>query len=162
MFTLKLDASYRPVDVIDSIEALVMCIVGRAMSLEFYEEEIHSPNKTFKLPAVIVIFNIVKQMKFEPKCSRRNILIRDNYTCQYCAERFTANVLTLDHVLPRSRGGKETWKNLVTACKKCNQEKANRTPKEASMRLLKKPEMPKSIKMKCSNYMQEIWKDYIR
>ena len=161
MFTLKLDMAYRPVDVIDSLEALVMCLVGRAKSIEFYEEEINSPSKTFKLPAVIVIFNVVKETCLRSNCTRKNVMNRDNFTCQYCAKELTSSALTLDHVMPRSRGGKNTWTNLVAACKKCNQKKGSQTPEEAGMKLIRKPVEPRGAKIKYSNCMQDIWKDYI-
>jgi 5-methylcytosine-specific restriction endonuclease McrA len=161
MFTLKLDMAYRPVDVIDSLEALVMCLVGRAKSIEFYDEEVRSPKKSFKLPAVIVIFNVVKESCLNPTCTRKNILRRDLNTCQYCAKELVPSLLTIDHLLPRSRGGENTWENLVAACKKCNQRKGNRTPEEAGMKLINKPTRPRGAKIKYSNCMQEIWKDYI-
>jgi HNH endonuclease len=68
--------------------------------------------------------------------TKKNIYLRDNHTCQYCSRKFHASELTLDHVLPRSRGGRNTWENLVTACRKCNQAKDSRTPEEAGMKLL--------------------------
>jgi len=161
MFTLKLDLAYRPVDVIDSLDALVMCLVGKAKSIEFYEEEVRSPSKSFKLPAVIVIFNVVKEACLNPTCTRKNVLKRDNYICQYCTKEFTSSELTLDHIIPRSRGGKNTWKNLVASCKKCNQKKGNRTPEEAQMKLLKEPVQPRGAKIKYANCMQDVWKDYV-
>lgn len=72
--------------------------------------------------------------------NRKNIFHRDNYTCQYCGKKGLP--LTLDHILPKSRGGKNTWENIVTACPKCNTLKANRTPLEAGMKMLKQPKRP--------------------
>ena len=74
--------------------------------------------------------------------SRTNIFKRDNYTCQYCGKHLEKDELTLDHVFPKSRMGPDIWENLVTCCKECNQKKANRTPKEAHMKLLKRPVRP--------------------
>src|SRR5438132_6759835 len=71
--------------------------------------------------------------------SRKNILLRDHSTCQYCGRQFTPSELTLDHVLPRSRGGESTWDNLVACCKRCNHQKGNRTPEEARMHLIRRP-----------------------
>ena len=95
--------------------------------------------------------------------SRSNIIWRDKNKCQYCAKEEESKVLTIDHVLPHSKGGKNTWENLVTACKKCNQKKGNRTPKEAHMRLLKKPTKPKSSVLKALGKKQisDLWKDYL-
>jgi 5-methylcytosine-specific restriction endonuclease McrA len=77
--------------------------------------------------------------------SRRGILSRDQYTCQYCGDTPPRKDLTLDHVLPRSRGGKSTWENVTTACQKCNGRKSNRTPAEANMTLLTNPQRPRYI-----------------
>jgi 5-methylcytosine-specific restriction endonuclease McrA len=75
--------------------------------------------------------------------SRKNIIRRDNYRCQYCGKK--TSTLTIDHVIPKSRGGTDTWDNLVAACVKCNNKKGNRTPSEANMPLLKKPRKPNHI-----------------
>lgn len=88
---------------------------------------------------------LTKQMAIPPKelpFSRNNIFIRDDYTCQYCGKKLNREELTLDHVYPKSRLGPDIWENLVTCCKECNQKKANKTPKEAKMKLLKRPIRP--------------------
>ena len=77
-------------------------------------------------------------------CSRKNIYVRDGHRCQYCGSRFESVALTLDHIVPRSRGGRSEWGNLVAACSKCNHRKADRTPEEAGMRLLRRP-LPATI-----------------
>tara|TARA_B100000886_G_C20391172_1_gene478335 strand:+ start:922 stop:1425 length:504 start_codon:yes stop_codon:yes gene_type:complete len=142
--TLKLDSSYRPIEVIDALEALVLCLVGKAQALENYSSVINSVSETFNLPAVIVLKRIVKFRYHTIPCHRKNIIWRDQNQCQYCAKYFTSDKLTIDHVLPRSRGGKNKWNNLVAACKKCNQRKGNKTPEEAGMPLLRNPKAPKS------------------
>ena len=109
MKALKLDAAYRPIEVIDALEALVMCIVGKAVSVEDYDKIISSAYISFKLPAVIVLKTIVK-FKFQNVCcSRHNVLIRDKYECQYCGKRVAVEELTVDHIMPKSRGGQNTW-----------------------------------------------------
>jgi len=75
--------------------------------------------------------------------TKRNLFKRDNYTCQYCSGAFTPKNLTIDHVIPRSRGGQNSWTNCVTSCESCNGRKSNRTPQESGLRLLKEPRMPK-------------------
>ena len=125
MMALKLDASYRPIEVIDAIEALIMCIVGKATPVETYSTKIRSPSKAFELPAVIVLKSIVKFRFTTVACNRANIVWRDNNQCQYCGNYFPFDKLTMDHVLPKSRGGKNTWENLVAACMKCNQKKVH-------------------------------------
>tara|TARA_R100000664_G_scaffold31268_1_gene44720 strand:+ start:649 stop:1173 length:525 start_codon:yes stop_codon:yes gene_type:complete len=161
MKTLKLDSTYRPIGVIDCLEALVMCIVGKATAVEEYEEEISSPSVTFKIPSVIVLKNIVKFISNGIKPSRSNVIWRDNNTCQYCRTEYKSSELTIDHVMPRSRGGENTWTNLVTCCKKCNQKKRDRTPEEARMKLLKKPVQPKTSLLRYTNEIVPIWNIYL-
>lgn len=162
MKTLKLDFSYRPVGVIDCLEALVMCIVGKAIAVEEYEEEISSPSVSFKIPSVIVLKRVVKYMSNSLHANRTNILWRDKNQCQYCGKIQTPKELTLDHVLPKSRGGGNTWSNLVACCKKCNQDKRDRTPEEAGMNLLNTPKAPKysilrNIKDVCPTWKVYLW-----
>tara|TARA_B100000900_G_scaffold167888_1_gene142565 strand:- start:7084 stop:7587 length:504 start_codon:yes stop_codon:yes gene_type:complete len=159
--TLKLDATYRPVGIVEALEALVMCIIGKAKVLEEHDSVIRSPSKSFKLPAVIVINRVVKYTFLTTRPNRRNICIRDDNTCQYCAKQLNFNDLTIDHVFPKSRGGKNEWENLVACCKKCNQKKSSNTPKEAGMKLIKKPETPRTMSLKFKSHTEDIWKDYL-
>jgi 5-methylcytosine-specific restriction endonuclease McrA len=161
MKTLKLDSTYRPIGVIDCIEALVMCIVGKATAVEEYEEEISSPSVTFKIPSVIVLKTVVKFISTGFRPSRNNILWRDKNQCQYCGVIEVPRDMTIDHVIPRSRGGENTWSNLVTCCKKCNQKKGCRTPKEANMSLLNKPVKPKNSVLRQISEVQPIWNIYL-
>jgi len=161
MKALKLDATYRPVEVIDALEALVLCIVGKAKAIETYAREICSPSRAFKLPAVIVLTNIVKYRFGGIMCNRQNVIWRDNNKCQYCSKVFPTEKLTVDHVLPKSRGGKKSWTNLVAACKKCNQKKGCRTPKECGMIPIHKPTRPKTNILKTTNKISDLWKNYL-
>jgi 5-methylcytosine-specific restriction endonuclease McrA len=161
--TLKLDVSYRPVEIVDAVEALVLCLIGKAQAIEEYKKEIKSVSDTFKLPAVIVLKRYVKFQFKIVTAHRREIILRDNNQCQYCGNEFPNDKLTLDHIFPRSRGGGNTWDNLVAACKKCNQKKGNRTPKEANMKLLNKPKKPKYdiLRTVGKNQVSELWKNYL-
>jgi 5-methylcytosine-specific restriction endonuclease McrA len=161
MKTLKLDATYRPIGVVDCLEALVMCIVGKATAVEEYEEEISSPSITFKIPSVIVLKTVVKFISTGIRPSRNNILWRDKNQCQYCGVIESPRDMTIDHVVPRSRGGENTWSNLVTCCKKCNQKKGNRTPEEANMSLLNKPVKPRNSILRQISDVQPIWNIYL-
>ena len=163
MMALKLDASFRPIEVIDALEALVMCIIGKATPVETYDTKINSPSKSFELPAVIVLKNIVKFRFTTIACNRINIVWRDNNQCQYCGNYFSTDKLTMDHVIPKSRGGKNTWENLVAACKKCNQKKGSRTPQESGMIPLKKPIRPKAniLRTVKKNQISDLWKNYL-
>jgi len=161
MKTLKLDASYRPVGIVDCIEALVLCIVGKATAVEEYEEDISSPSITFKIPSVIVLKTIVKYFDYQISPNRTNVIWRDSNTCQYCSKKMLSSELTMDHVLPKSRGGDNTWTNLVTCCKKCNQKKRDRTPEEAGMKLNKKPLKPSNSILRFTNKIIPIWNIYL-
>lgn len=163
MMALKLDASYRPIEVIDALEALVMCIIGKAIPVEIYDKKIRSTSSAFDLPAVIVLKTVVKFRFTTVACNRANIVWRDNNQCQYCGNFFPLDKLTMDHVIPKSRGGKNTWENLAAACMKCNQKKGSRTPKESGMIPLKKPIRPKAdiLRTVKKNQISELWKNYL-
>ena len=109
------------------------------------EECIHTINFKIKVTEVILLsgYNGIPCRKLV--LNRKNLFERDHYTCQYCGKRMKSELLTIDHVIPRSRGGKNTWENLVLACIGCNKRKRNRLTHEAGMRPLKKPVKPKSI-----------------
>lgn len=104
---------------------------------------IRTPTFQVRLPEVILLNAFNGFVKREVRLSRRNIFERDNHTCQYCGKRFPKPDLTIDHVLPRSRGGLDSWENLVLACVACNLRKRDQTPDEARMNLLKRPAAPR-------------------
>lgn len=114
-----------------------MCYTNRAKLVVPYEDG---------LPAVIVLNKYVRKFQFTLTCNRRNVFWRDNYQCQYCAKSFKHSEMTMDHVLPKSKGGPKTWDNIVACCKTCNGKKKDKTPKEANMPLVRKPYSPR-VKM---------------
>ena len=138
--TLKLDASWRPVGVIPSTEALVLCITDRATTLESWDRKIKSASYTFELPSVILLTKFVMKSKRQIRCSRKNIMWRDDHTCQYCG--VTGGMLTLDHVIPKSRGGGKVWNNIVACCIRCNQKKGDKLLCDSGMTLLRSPRRP--------------------
>ncbi len=139
---LLLSISYEPIKVIDWKRAITMLFLGKVEVIEEYGHNIHSVSFTLKLPSVVRLLNVVKRNSKPVKFSRQNIYSRDRYRCQYCGQKFSSEDLTYDHVLPKSRGGRTEWTNIVTCCIDCNRKKGGRTPREASMKLLKKPVMP--------------------
>jgi len=161
--TLKLDSSFRPIEVVDSLEALVLCLVGKAKAIENYAKKVHSPSSSFYLPSVIVLKRYVKYQFTRLTPNRTNVLWRDKLQCQYCTREFQSEDLTLDHVFPKSRGGENTWENLVTACKRCNQKKGSRLLHETGMRLARPPVRPKNSALRTvkKEQINEIWKDYL-
>ena len=163
LMTLKLDSAYKPVGIVSWRDALVLVITKKAYAVEVYETYVRSAREIFQLPSVIALKKYIDFDFLRPSCSRKNIIFRDDSTCQYCYQEFSPEELTMDHVIPRSRGGKRTWENIVCSCKKCNQKKGNRTPKEAEMILLKIPKplsITKILKNRSDN-LNKKWKTYL-
>lgn len=96
-----------------------------------------------RVPRVLHLTRYDRAPRFTVRLTRRNLMIRDQYQCQYCGRRPNQRDLNLDHVVPRSRGGLESWENLVVSCRSCNLKKGRRTPVEAGMNLLRTPHVPK-------------------
>ena len=153
--TLKLDAAWQPLEIIDSFRAFNMSYTNRAKTLCKYSDG---------MPAVIVLNKYVRRFSFTLTCNRRNVFWRDNFVCQYCSDTFQQSELTMDHVHPKSRGGLKSWSNIVACCKSCNLKKRDRTPKEAKMPLIRKPHAPRvnMVDLYRNVYIREEWKDFIR
>jgi len=139
---LVLNTSYEFLNLASLKRALKLIIKGKAEVVESHpEREVASPSVRLKAPAIIrMLYYIVRPFKQVP-LTKKNIMMRDKFTCQYCGKYGS----TVDHIIPRSRGGKETWGNCVCACNYCNTRKNNRTPAEAKMKLRRKPRKPKYI-----------------
>ena len=136
---LVLNASYEPIHVCAARRALVLLFKGVAVAQESHDLQLRSPTASYDTPSVIRLLEYRRIPRQTRALSRKNILIRDHHTCQYCGHKGGAGELTLDHVLPRSRGGGGSWENLVAACRPCNNRKGDRLPDEAGMKLRKKP-----------------------
>ena len=106
-------------------------------------ELIHSVRVALRVPRVLVLGVYDKLPRLEVRFTRRNVFVRDNFTCQYCARELPEQQLNLDHVVPRDKGGRTTWANIVTSCVRCNTRKANKLPDEARMHPLNKPSAPR-------------------
>jgi 5-methylcytosine-specific restriction endonuclease McrA len=141
---LFLDAGMRKLRVASWQEAITDLFLDKVEVIVYYSDDrtIRTVNREFKIPAVVRVLNAFKRERMPVKFSRLNIHLRDDFVCQYCRNRFHTEALTFDHVLPRSRGGKTTWENIVSACKPCNRQKADNTPEEAGMKLLRRPRKP--------------------
>jgi len=114
-----------------------------ALSAELNDDTVGTINRRIKVPRVLVLQVYDRIPLGRIRFSRHNIYVRDDHTCQYCGEHFPRKDLNLDHVVPRSKGGKTNWENVVTSCLECNFSKGGRTPLEAGMRLIKKPRRPR-------------------
>jgi 5-methylcytosine-specific restriction endonuclease McrA len=108
----------------------------KVIPIDFYEDYIllSAGGEPFQVPKTVVLKKYVKLPDRMYKPNRRNIFLRDNYTCAYCQRQLSTEELSIDHIIPKSRGGKETWENLTTACKTCNCLKGDRTPEEAGLK----------------------------
>src|SRR5438034_11253991 len=134
---LVLNASYEPINICAARRALVLVLKGVAAAEEESMHAIHSARAAVPLPSVIRLLEYRRIPHQTRALSRKNILMRDRYTCQYCMKTMSSGDLTLDHVMPRSRKGETTWENLVACCHPCNNRKGSRTPEEANMRLVR-------------------------
>ncbi|GBF86249.1 HNH endonuclease [Aphanothece sacrum] len=158
---LVLNASYEPLNITSWRRAVVLLLKGKAEQLEDNGQILY---RDFPFPSVIRLRHYVRVPYKEIPLTRRNILERDRHACQYC--HYKGEQLTLDHVFPRSRGGGDTWENLVAACVRCNVKKGNRTPKEANMILRSQPRRPYSslhfelVKHTRGNLNHE-WRKYV-
>jgi 5-methylcytosine-specific restriction endonuclease McrA len=133
---LVLNASFEPIAICTAKRAMKMWAKGIARIEETYDRVFY---RSMFLPSVVRLSYYRRVPLRKHTLSRRNILLRDRYTCQYCAVTLPAAKLTLDHVIPRSRGGPSAWENLVACCYSCNRRKGDRTPEEASMMLVARP-----------------------
>ena len=136
---LVLNASYEPINICGARRAIVLVLKGVARAEEEHEKAMHAATLTMPVPSVIRLLEYRRIPHQTRALSRKNILLRDRNTCQYCAIVLPAGELTLDHVLPRSRGGSSSWENLVACCHGCNRRKGNMLPHEAGMKLAKEP-----------------------
>lgn len=153
---LLLNADYSPLRIISWKRAIVWSLKYDTKSnygieiIDYYHNRfIHGVNdKKFPVPSVAKTLNYFNIYDKNIHFSRRNLFIRDDCTCQYCGKLFSTNQLTYDHIIPKSRFSSDkkkstNWLNIVTACRKCNAKKGNRTPTEANMMLIKEPSAPK-------------------
>ena len=162
---LLLNITYEPLRIINWKKAITLLCLGKVEVIEEYNHHIHSVSFTIKLPAVVRLLKMVKRPKRPVKFSRQNIYARDRYKCQYCGEKYPSEELTYDHIIPRSRGGKTAWENIVTCCVDCNRTKGGRTPPEAAMTLIRRPTRPSwvpAVRITIGfNEVPESWRDYL-
>ena len=140
---LVLNQNYMPMTVCNAKKAVTMIFRGRAEIIEKADGFIRSISLAIPFPLVVRIGVFVRVPSKRVELTRKNIIKRDGHQCQYCATRCAP--MTVDHVIPKTRGGEDSWENLVAACVKCNNGKGNRTPEEASMHLLRRPKRPSRL-----------------
>ena len=159
---LILNQNYEPMSVINVRKAIVLLYLGKAeLIAEKDGISVRSVSSTYPFPSIVRLSMYVRVPYKKIILSRKNILRRDGHRCQYCGRGDVA--LTVDHVFPLSRGGDETWENLVTACVACNNKKGDGTPDESRMPLRRRPMRPNHVTF-ISHYvgsMDERWKPYL-
>ena len=168
---LVLNADFRPLSYFplslwswqESVKAVFM---NRVNVVSEYNDEVHSPTFAMRLPRVISLKHYVP-LNRRPAFTRFNVFLRDRFACQYCGLDYAAEELTFDHVIPRSRGGRTIWNNVVTACAPCNLKKGHRISKVEGMRPLRKPGPPTNNQLQENgrafppNYLHESWRDFL-
>jgi 5-methylcytosine-specific restriction endonuclease McrA len=159
---LVLNQNYEPLNVCNEKRAIVLIDRGKAEVLEHGLGQIRTPSASYMRPSVIRLVYLIKRPRPKARLTRREIFLRDNFTCQYCGVR--GKDLTLDHVTPRHRGGKHTWDNLVSACRSCNHRKGGKTVEEAKMTLRRPPFQPRiSTYYMLNQYLQSYteWQKFV-
>ena len=155
---LVLNADFTPINTTTLLRGFVLVTKGKAEILKGGEKPILTSVGEFVRPLIIRLLSYVNFRPVKSRVSRHKIYKRDNHECVYCG---TKQDLPIDHVIPRSRGGDNSWGNLVSCCKKCNSKKGNRTPEEANMKFIKKVEVPKTFCGVFTVEAERIYNDYM-
>ena len=168
---LVLNADFRPLSYFplslwswqDSVKAVFL---DRVNIVSEYERFVRSPGFAMRVPSVIALKTYIPLSR-RPAFTRFNVFLRDRFVCQYCGSALPASELTFDHVIPRSRGGRTTWKNVVTACTECNLKKGNKLPRESGIRPRRKPVEPDTYQLQENgrtfppNFLHDSWRDFL-
>ena len=168
---LVLNADYRPLSYYPlslwGWQNVVKAVfLERVDIVQKYERIVSSPSFQIELPSVIALKEYVHQSR-NPAFTRFNVFLRDGFCCQYCSKSFIASELTFDHVIPRSRGGRTNWENVVAACTRCNLQKANKMPNKGGASPIKPPVRPNTYQLQENgrkfppNHLHHTWTDYL-
>ena len=155
--------SYFPLSLWPWQDAIKAAFLDRVMIVAEYDTVVHSPSISMRLPSVVVLRDYVKPARY-PAFTRFNLFLRDQFACQYCGAK---GEMTFDHVIPRSRGGRTTWENVVAACGHCNLKKANHTLRQVGMALHRPPRRPDASELQNKgrrfppNYLHDSWMDFL-
>ena len=158
--------SYFPLSLWSWQDAVKAVFLNRVNIVHEYDRVIRSPKLTMRLPSVISLKEYIPANR-RPAFTRFNVFLRDRFTCQYCGLGFPTHELTFDHIIPRSRGGRTVWANVVTACGTCNLAKGSRLPREAQMYPRHAPVQPSSLQLQENgrafppNFLHESWRDFL-
>jgi 5-methylcytosine-specific restriction endonuclease McrA len=140
---IVLNAGYEFLGLISWQRAMVLLFSGKVEVVKESDRLVRTVSKTFRIPAVIRLYKFIRQIyRREVPFSRKNILVRDSFVCQYCGREFPPGDLTIDHIIPKVQGGDNLWTNVVASCRSCNVRKGGLTPRQAGMQLVRKPFKP--------------------
>ncbi|MGB9696947.1 MAG: HNH endonuclease [Ignavibacteria bacterium] len=156
-----MNQNYEPISICNVKRAFILTYLGKAEVVSCADSKmVHTIPRSYKCPSIVRLSVYVRVPFKKIILSRKNILRRDNHKCQYCGSSIN---LTIDHIIPKSRGGDDSWENLVTACVKCNNKKGDRTPEEANMKLRTIPKKPSHITFikNFAGSVEEDWKPYL-
>ena len=163
--TLLLNQGYEPIKIISWQRAMTLVTLEKVEVVEEYDTQVRATSMLVQVPAVVRLRKAYRRHAKPVKFSRINIYARDGYKCQYCGTKCTISELTYDHVVPRAKGGRTTWENIVTCCYPCNYKKGSRTPAEAKMTLRSTPSRPEwvpAVTIRVSTRsMPDAWRDYV-
>lgn len=181
---LVLNRYFQPIRLTTARRAIVLLYAGVALAVDesgttydfdaWYKLPVREEDDAIpivggalRVPRVVHLCRYDLVPRAPVRLTRRNVMLRDEHQCQYCAKRPPLRELNIDHILPRSRGGPDTWENLVTACRVCNLRKGYRTPEEAGMRLLRKPSRPRwtivaQLQLEARNYHFKEWEPFLK
>ena len=158
--------SYYPLSLWSWQEAVRAIFRGSVVVVSEYERVVRSPTQEFKLPSVLALKEYIPAAS-RPAFTRYNVFLRDRWECQYCGDQFRTQELTFDHVIPRSRGGRTSWDNIVTACRDCNITKGSSLPHESGMYPLNDPRQPSIYELQDTgrkfppHFLHESWGDFL-
>ncbi len=158
--------SYFPLSIWSWQEAVKAIFRGSVVVISEYERIVRSPTQELKLPSVLALKEFVPSAR-KPAFTRFNVFLRDHWSCQYCGDEFRTSDLTFDHVIPRSRGGRTSWDNIVAACHDCNLLKGSYLPHECSMYPRTAPRQPTVYELQDNgrkfppNFLHESWRDFL-
>jgi 5-methylcytosine-specific restriction endonuclease McrA len=160
MRALLLNSTYQPISFISEKKCLKLFVKGKVEVLSTWDHNIRWGRGKMQAPAVVRLGYYVRWIPKKSRFNRLGVFRRDKNTCQYCGKVFKLADLTIDHVIPKSHGGKLNWKNSVTSCFVCNNKKGNRTPAEANMKLLKEPGVPNASLVNELSTMRKVHPDW--
>lgn len=158
--------SYFPLSTWSWQDAVKAVFLDRVSVLSEYEQEVHSPSFTMRLPSVIALRDFIPSGR-NPAFTRFNVFLRDAFSCRYCGGKRATPELTFDHVVPRAKGGRTSWENVVTACSPCNLRKGSKMPRECGMIPIEEPRRPTGYELQergrhfPPNYLHESWRDFL-